>query len=241
MFTSSKTWAGAGVLVASLLAIAACTEALGSGEPDDATRAPSESKTADLFDDPSSRLGVVPLHAGFSPDPRVVAGTAVGEVPANSIHRKCKGWISETPDYLLATDTAFFNLHVLGSLALRHRAGVRKPGGDVLCNNNRRGTNDPMLRSDFPIGTTQVWIAVPTQRRDGRLPPRLFRGEVEVVVDSASRHRLGFASPPKRQPLAAFAAWMGLFHFRDFELFEAVFDQASNQAGIDRPGGALTS
>ena len=160
MFTSSKSWAGAGVLVATLLAIAACTEALGSSQPDDATRAPAESKTADRFDDSSSRLGVVPLHAGFSPDPRVVAGTAVGEVPASSIHRKCKGWISETPDYLLATDTAFFNLHVLGRSRSDILLVLRKPGGDVLCNNNRRGTNDPMLRSDFPIGTMQVWIAV---------------------------------------------------------------------------------
>lgn len=163
MIVSSKSWAGAGGLVASLLAIAACTEAPGSGEPGDAPRAPTESETADLFDDSSSRLGPVPLHAGFSPDPRVVSGTAVGEVRASSIHRKCKGWISETPDYLLDADTAFYNLHVFGRSRSDILLVLRKPGGHVLCNDNRNGTKDPMLRSDFPIGTTQVWIGVQEQ------------------------------------------------------------------------------
>lgn len=177
MFASSKTWAGAGGLVATLLAIASCTEALGSTEPNDATRGPSESKAAGRVDDSSSSLGLVPLHAGFSPDPRVVAGTAVGEVPASSIHRKCKGWISETPDYLLDTDTAFFNLHVLGRSRSDIVLVVRKPGGFVLCSNNRRGTKDPMLRSDFPIGTTQVWIGV--QHKGATADYRLGFSEVK--------------------------------------------------------------
>lgn len=76
------------------------------------------------------------------------------------MHRKCKGWISESPDYLLRADTAFFKLHIL----VRSRADlilvVRKPNGQVLCNDNRSGTKDPMIASDFPIGTTQVWVGV---------------------------------------------------------------------------------
>jgi len=160
VFASGKSWAGPGGLVASLLTIAACTEGPGAGEPDEAVAAPAEVKAADPYEHSPSRYGLVPLHAGFSPDPRVVSGTAVGEVLASSIQRKCKGWISAIPDYLLATDTAFFNLHVLG----RSRADIllvlRKPGGSVLCNDNRTGTKDPMLRSNFPIGTTQIWIGV---------------------------------------------------------------------------------
>ena len=177
MIASGRSWAGAGGLVASLLAIAACTEALGSGEPGDAPRTPADSKTADLFDDSSSRLGPVPLHAGFSPDPRVVSGTAVGEVRASSIHRKCKGWISETPDYLLDADTAFYNLHVLGRSRSDILLVLRKPGGHVLCNDNRNGTKDPMLRSDFPIGTTQVWIGV--QEKGATADYRLGFSEVK--------------------------------------------------------------
>ncbi|NNE20759.1 MAG: hypothetical protein HKN10_19995 [Myxococcales bacterium] len=160
VFASSKSWTGAGGLVASLLVVAACTEATVGGEPREAPRAPAESKTADPYDDSPYRLGEVPLHAGFSPDPRVVSGSAVGEIPARSIHRKCRGWISETPDYLLAADTAFFNLRILVRSSSDTLLVVRKPSGAVLCNDNRSGTKDPMLRSHFPIGTTQVWIGV---------------------------------------------------------------------------------
>lgn len=143
-----------------LLSLVACTEGLATGELDEATPAPAAPKMVDPYEEASSRFGVVPLHAGFSPDPRIVSGEAIGEVRARSIHRKCKGWISESPDYLLETDTAFFNLHVLARSRSDTLLVVRKPDGSVLCNDNRNKTKDPMLRSHFPIGTTQVWIGV---------------------------------------------------------------------------------
>jgi len=146
-----------------LAALAGCTDKDSLGERAEATSPRTSAETPDPYGLSPSRFGRVPLHAGFSPDPRVVGGTAVGEVPAKSIHRKCRGWISETPDYSLDADTAFFQLHVL----VRSRSDVllvvRQPDGAVLCNDNRPGTTDPMIRSDFPIGTTQVWIGVKEQ------------------------------------------------------------------------------
>lgn len=134
-------------------------------------------KPPDPYEDSPSRFGVVPLHAGFSPDPRVVAGEAFGETRAESIHRKCRGWISETPDYLLAADTAFLQLYVLGRSRSDVLLVVRKPDGSVLCNDNRPGTKDPMIRAAFPIGTTQVWLGV---RNEGeRAPYRLGFSEVK--------------------------------------------------------------
>lgn len=107
-----------------------------------------------------SRFGEVPLHAGFSPDPRVVSGTALGEVPARTIHRKCPGWVSEAPDYLLDASTAFLKLYVLGRSESDVLLVVRRPDGTVFCNDNRRGTTDPMVRASIPLGTTQVWVGV---------------------------------------------------------------------------------
>ena len=147
-----------------LVALAGCTAEEVPAEPPEFSLAPSSVQAPDPYEDSPSRFGVVPLHAGFSPDPRVVAGMAVGEVRAKSIHRKCKGWISETPDYLLDADTAFFQLHVLGRSRSDVSLVVRKPDGAVLCNDNRKGTKDPMIRSEFPIGTTQVWLGVREER-----------------------------------------------------------------------------
>jgi len=153
----------AGGFVALSLLFTACTEELGRNEPPAGSNPLKPEEAPDPYGDSPSRFGSVPLHAGFSPDPRVVGGTAVGEVSARSIHRKCRGWISETPDYLLDAHTAFFQLRVLG----RSRSDVllvaRTPHGVVFCNDNRNGTKDPMLRSDFPIGTTQLWIGVQTE------------------------------------------------------------------------------
>lgn len=131
----------------------------------------------DPFVHTPSRYGVVPLHAGFSPDPRVVGGSAVGEVPAKTLHRRCRGWISETPDYLVTADTAFFRLHVLGRSSSDVLLVVRKPDGTVLCNDNRSGSKDPMIRSEFPIGTTQVWVGV--QEEGARADYRLGFSEVK--------------------------------------------------------------
>lgn len=161
MVASSTSWllvksAGAALLVA----LAGCTDKDAPVGPLEAIRTPRLVEAPDPYEHSPSRFGIVPLHAGFSPDPRVVGGTALGEVGAKSIHRKCKGWVSETPDYLLDADTAFFQLHVLGRSRSDVLLVVRKPDGEVLCNNNRNGTKDPMIRSEFPIGTTQVWIGV---------------------------------------------------------------------------------
>jgi hypothetical protein len=146
-----------------LAALTGCIEKDAPSEPPAVTSAREPVEAPNPYEHSPSRFGVVPLHAGFNPDPRVVGGTALGEVRAKSIHRKCKGWISHTPDYLLDADTAFFQLYVLG----RSRSDVllilRKPDGAVLCNDNRSGTKDPMVRSEFPIGTTQVWIGVQEQ------------------------------------------------------------------------------
>jgi hypothetical protein len=141
-------------------------------------------KPPDPYEHSASRFGTVPLHAGFSPDPRVVAGTAAGEVPADSVHRKCRGWIAKTPDYLLDADTAFFQLHVLGRSKEDVVLIVRKPDGSVLCNDNRPGTHDPMIRSDFPIGTTQVWVGV--KEKGSRAPYRLGFSEVKWKSSSIS-------------------------------------------------------
>lgn len=143
-----------------VLGLAACTE------KDRASEMPAElhaTAPTDRYADSPSRFGVVHLHAGFNPDPRVIAGTALGEVPARSIHRRCTGWVGEIPDYVLAADTAFLRLHVLGRSREDVSLVVRKPDGSVVCNDDRNGTRDPMVRSDFPIGSTQIWVGVPRE------------------------------------------------------------------------------
>ena len=178
MLVASSTYrAAASTAVALLAALTGCTDKEPMAEPPEFEHAPELVEAPDPYEHTPSRFGVVPLHAGFSPDPRVVSGTAIGEIRAKSIRRKCKGWVSKTPDYLLDADTAFFKLHVLGRSRSDVLLVVRTPDGRVLCNDNRNGTKDPMLRSDFPMGTTQIWIGV--REEGGKADYRLGFSEVK--------------------------------------------------------------
>lgn len=112
----------------------------------------------DPYAESTTRHGEVILHAGFSPDPLTVTGTTVGTVSAKNIHRRCSGWVGEEPDFLLRARTAFLKLHVLARSEEDLVLVVRKPDGRVVCNDNRNGQSDPMVHSNVPIGTAQVFV-----------------------------------------------------------------------------------
>ena len=93
-------------LFAMALSLLGCQEEQASTS---AEKSDIEEPAPNPYADSPSRFGTVPIHAGFSPDPRVVSGEAVGEVDARTVHRRCRGWISEIPDYLVEANTAFFH------------------------------------------------------------------------------------------------------------------------------------
>ena len=167
--------ASIGAAVTLLGALAGCAREDASKPAVDNTKAAVDAP--DPYEDSPSRFGTVPLHAGFNPDPRVASGNAFGEVEAKTIDQKCRGWISQTPDYLLDADTAFLRLYILARSASDVTLVVRKPDGAVLCNDNRHRTKDPMIHSSFPIGTTQIWIGVKEQ--GATVPYRLGFSEVK--------------------------------------------------------------
>lgn len=139
-------------------------------------RAPDPVETEDSQAAAKRRFGTVALHAGFNPDPHVVHGTAKGEVSASSIHEKCEGWISEKPDYLLDSETAFFRLYILARAEDDIALVVRDPDGKVLCNRDRKGTNSPRVHADLPLGTTELWVSV--KRKGAQAPYNLGFSEV---------------------------------------------------------------
>lgn len=172
------SWLGA--CLASVWTLAACQTDEAIQPPSDSSSKPA--KSVDPYAQSPSRFGTLSLHAGFTPDPRVVGGISVGQVPASSIHRKCRGWISEVPDYLLDCETAFLQLHVLARSARDVLLVARTPDGTVLCNDNRSGTRDPMLRAPFPLGVTQIWVGV--QEEGGTATYRLGFSELKGKTES---------------------------------------------------------
>ncbi|MEM7137441.1 MAG: hypothetical protein AAF500_12715 [Myxococcota bacterium] len=167
-----------------ILAPALATPVSGCTEPTEPSPIPSlaplPAVAADTPADPylrsDSRFGTVHLHAGFNPDPRIVEGTAEGEISANTIHRRCRGWTSEEPDYLLSADTAFLQLNVLGRAEVALSLVLRKPNGRVVCKNSRSASRGVVLRTDLPLGTSQLWVSV--AQEGASAPYRLGFSEV---------------------------------------------------------------
>lgn len=122
------------------------------------------------------------MHAGFNPDPHVVHGTAEGEVRASSIRRKCKGFVSKKPDYLLRSETAFFRLYVLARSEQDVSLVVRDPNGKVICNDDRKGTRNPRVQANIPIGTTELWVGV--KAKGAKAPYSLGFSEVNWKPNS---------------------------------------------------------
>lgn len=137
---------------------------------------PHPVKTEDPQAQAKRRFGTVTLHAGFNPDPHVVHGTAKGEVLASSIHKRCEGWISEEPDFLLDSETAFFRLYILARSEDEIVLVARDPDGKVVCSRDRKGTNSPGVHADFPLGTTELWVSV--KRKGAQAPYTLGFSEV---------------------------------------------------------------
>ncbi|MEZ4286599.1 MAG: hypothetical protein R3A47_00250 [Polyangiales bacterium] len=106
----------------------------------------------------SERLPTIVLHAGFRPDPVSFDGQAVAKIPASDFHKRCKGFVSETPNLVIETKTAFQKLHVFARSAVDSVLVVRKPNGEILCADDSDKDHNPMVYSSFGAGKAEVFV-----------------------------------------------------------------------------------
>lgn len=153
------------VVLVGAFTMGGCSDKADDGPPQPLAPLPPgpAAEPADPYLRSDSRFGIVHLHAGFNPDPRMVEGTAEGAIEAKTISRRCRGWTSAVPDYLVAADTAFLQLYILGRAPHGLSLILRKPDGTVVCRNNRSAHRSPILRTDVPLGTSQLWVGVPEE------------------------------------------------------------------------------
>ena len=166
------------VLILSVVATVGCRASPERVDPPaQRSRDAVEPSGSDPYAASEARLGTIKLHAGFNPDPHTVTGTALGEIEASTLHPKCRGWISSRPDYLMHSQTAFYRLHILARSTDDIVLVVRKPDGKIKCNDDRGGRVFSMVKSAFPIGTSQIWVGVKDRQQEA--PYRLGFSEVK--------------------------------------------------------------
>lgn len=122
--------------------------------------------------------GEVRLQAGFTPDPRVVALRAGGDLPASRIRADCRGFVTDAPDLKLHYDAGSFPLIISVAAAADTTLVVNGPDGAWHCDDDG-GVNglNPSIRFDNPRGGRyDIWIG--TYRAGATQDARLHISEV---------------------------------------------------------------
>ena len=104
-----------------------------------------------------SNFGTITLATGFTPDPHVAQGTSGGAINASTWNPTCSGWVSQTPDHIFVSSTAFANLRFIINSTQDTTLVLQKPDGTYLCADDTEGLN-PIVQGAFPAGTYKVWI-----------------------------------------------------------------------------------
>ena len=122
--------------------------------------------------------GTVSLHSGFTPDPRVIALRAGGNIAASTIRSDCAGFITGAPDVRLVYDSGALPLIISVAASSDTTLVVNAPDGHFYCDDDGgvNGTN-PSIRFNSPqSGRYEIWVG--TYRSGDSQPARLHISEV---------------------------------------------------------------
>jgi hypothetical protein len=104
---------------------------------------------------PTPRVGVIALHPGFVPDPRVLEART--ELTLDALTADCVA--PETPpDYVLMLDNAITRLRLLAKSSAQIRLAVATPDATTSCS-LAEPANEVEIASAFPRGASRVWVA----------------------------------------------------------------------------------
>ena len=124
-------------------------------------------------------FGTVSLRTGFTPDPRVVAVRAGGDLNASRISGGCRGFISNAPDVRLNfTGGSSLPLIISAASQADTTLVVNAPDGRWYCDDDGGvyGMN-PSVRFNRPLtGRYEIWVG--TYRSGALQPARLHISEL---------------------------------------------------------------
>ena len=110
--------------------------------------------------DADPNYGTVELRGGFTPDPQVVAVRSGGNVNAESIASRCRGFISDAPDVRLVFAPGSLPLIISVAAGADTTLVINAPDGQWYCDDDggERGLN-PAIRFDRPLsGRYEIWV-----------------------------------------------------------------------------------
>ena len=115
-----------------------------------------ETVQADPMSAPTAEQSFV-LHPGFSPDPKMLMGTAGGTVEASQFSQSCRGWVATTPNHTMTLTGQMPFLAVMINSAVDTTLVIQKPDGTYLCDDDGGGSFHPFVGGTFEAGTYQIY------------------------------------------------------------------------------------
>lgn len=106
---------------------------------------------------PATREQSFTLYPGFTPDPKLLAGTAGGTVDASQFDQSCRGWVSTTPSHTMTLSAAFPYLGVMMNSPEDTTLVIQRPNGTYQCDDDGGGGYHPFVGGPFEAGTYQIY------------------------------------------------------------------------------------
>ncbi len=141
----------------------------------------------------SGGRGAMRLNPGFTPDPRIVQGTAGGNISAAQLGMPegCTGFYSGQAAHAIVLAQPFHFLRLETSAPSDTTLAVVAPDGSVWCDDDGAGNQNARIAGEFPAGPYRIYVG---NFRQGVISP------YELVVSEVDS---GPAAMPVAQPVAA--------------------------------------
>lgn len=104
--------------------------------------------------------GVMRLNPGFTPDPRVMTGTAGGNISADRLGmpQGCAGFYSGQPSHQIVLAQDFNYLRLETSAPTDTTLAVVAPDGSVWCDDDGAGRQNARIAGAFPAGPYRIYV-----------------------------------------------------------------------------------
>ncbi len=144
----------------------------------------------------SRARGIVRLNPGFTPDPRVIQGTAGGNVSADQLGmpQGCAGFYSGQASQQIVLAQGFQYLRLETSAPTDTTLAVVAPDGSVWCDDDGAGGTNARIAGEFPAGPYRVYVG---NYQRGVISP------FQLVVSEAEGDAVNVAQPVAQAAPAA--------------------------------------
>lgn len=132
--------------------------------------------------------GSVRIAPGFTPDPRVLQGQAMGVVGAQQMNLPdgCRGFYNPNANHVVQLGGSFQYLRVETSSSVDTTLAIVAPDGSVWCDDDGAGQQNARIDGQFPAGPYRIFVG--TFNQNVAAPYSVFISEAQAASAPVYSH-----------------------------------------------------